>query len=236
MRKVILFAITASFISSVSAQFKPAGGDFCIELQFRPLGNDVIQTTTIDFSVGSEKVPPVYGISPRFFVLDKLELKADLLFGTASTKNNPTQDIGNGNVTETTKANLLGFGLNLGVNYHFSGTERISPYVGANLGFILGNASQKITNAGFVVNNSEKAKGGYFGFGFNIGTGFNWYIVDGLYIGAEVGLGLMFAKPTKVVTETKIGDITTPTTVKPTSSAFGVSFAATPALRLGWKF
>jgi len=235
MKRVILFAATALLIGSAQAQFKPAGGDFCIELQFRPLGNDIIEGTSFEFDLGSTTIP-MFGISPRFFVLDNLELKADLLFGTISAKDSPTQDIGNGNVTQTTKTNFVGFGLNLGVNYHFSGTERISPYVGVDLGFYTGSVSQKITNAGFVTGDSGKGKSGLFGLGFNVLTGFNWYIVDGLYLGAEIGLGLAFAKEGKTVNETKIGGTTTSTTVDPTSSGIVVGFAANPALRLGWKF
>jgi len=231
MRKVILIAVGTLLMCSAQAQFKPAAGTFGVELQFRPLGNVVIETSSLNLGIRN-----VFGISPRLFVTDKIELKADLLLGTANTKDEDTLNRGQGLVTQTTKTSAFGFGLNLGINYHFKGTERISPYVGASLGFGIGKASTKITNLMFVTDDYSKAKAGAFQFGFDVVTGFNWYIVNGLYLGAEVGLGLAFAKPMKSVNETKVGPTVTTTTVTPTNSAIEFGFAANPAIRLGWRF
>ena len=240
MKKVILIVAGVLFLVSAQAQFKPEKGTFGVELQFRPFGNNVIQTSSTDFELpnptGGNTRIPVFGISPRFFVSDKMELRVDLSFGSGVEKNENTQDVGNGNVTETTKTSLTGFGLDLGANYHFNGTERVSPYVGAVLGIGIGKISQKVKNAGNVTGDTEKGKAGLFQLDFGVVTGFNWYFVNGLYLGAEVGLGLVFEKPGKIVSETTTGGITNTTTIEPTSSNFGVGFEASPAIRLGWKF
>ena len=232
MRKVILLAVVALIAGSAQAQFKPEAGAFCMELQFRPLGFNPIQTpSTLDFGV------PMEGISAKYFVTDKVELRLDFGFGFNSDKDVNRAPTGQTTlVDETTKDSQSEFGFNVGVNYHFNGTERISPYVGALIGCALGSWNTNISNLGHISGDKFLLKGGWFGFQFSVATGFNWYIVNGLYLGAEVGLGLGFDKPTKTKTSTTQGGTSVDVTVEPTSSAFGVNFLANPAIRLGWKF
>jgi len=235
MRRIILFAVAALFINYAQAQFKPVGKDFCIELQFFPFGNPVIMATGDNYDVGGTNVP-VFGISPRFFLTEKMELKVDLQFSAFSTKNKVPVPAGGNGVEEVTVNSMGGFGLNFGLNYHFKGTERISPYVGAMFGFGIANTHTKVTGLNHVQGDSRNDKAGTFGLGFDLVTGFNWYIVKGLYIGAEVDLGVGFAKPLKTSTSTTVGGVTNANTVNPTSSRVAFAFTAGPALRLGWKF
>jgi hypothetical protein len=164
-----------------------------------------------------------------------LELRADLLFGFNSVKNK-AKDTLIGTETQITKNASTLFGLNLGANYHFKGTERISPYLGALIGIGVLNASTKITNLGYVSDNYSSAKRGGLYMDFTAVTGFNWYIVSGLYVGAEIGLGIEFAKELKSTMKSKVAGTETTITVDPTGSVFGVNFYANPAIRLGWKF
>jgi len=230
MKKVILIVAGALFISSAQAQFKPEGGSFCMEVQFRPLGN-VIQSNPI----GSENLG-TGGISAKYFLTEKLELRGDLAFGFWSDKDKTPVPTGVTGTEIIMKNSASSFGLNLGLNYHFGGTERISPYVGALVGFGLFNAKSKVDNLLFVSGDYTSWKSGGIGMQFAVATGFNWYIVNGLYIGAEVGLGLGFAKDLKQETKTSVGSVTNTTTIDPTASAFELNFFAVPALRLGWKF
>jgi len=230
MKKVILFAAAALVIGSAQAQFKPEGGSFCMEVQFRPLGN-VIQSNPI----GSENFG-VAGISAKYFLTGKLELRGDLLFSFYSDKDKFPVPAGTTGVEGTIKNSFSAFGLNLGLNYHFNGTERISPYVGALIGFGVSSDKTRADNLGWVSGDYSLQKGGFFGMQLAVATGFNWYIVSGLYIGAEVGLGLGFGKELKDETKTSVGGVTNTTTVNPTASEFGINFFATPAIRLGWKF
>ena len=166
-------------------EFKPKKGSFCIEVQFRPLGDIVIQSNPIGLASA--------GISAKCFVAKKSELRIDLLFGFSSNKG----------TSATT------FGLNFGLNRHFNGTERISPYIGFLLGFGVRNMKS---------DDQDSMKD--LGMQIIVPTGFNWYVVNGLYIGAEIGLGLGFNKDLK----------------EKTKASFGINFFATPAIRLGWKF
>jgi len=215
--------------STVQEQFKPKKGSFCVEVQFRPLGDIVIQSNPI--GLGSA------GISAKCFVGKKSELRVDLLFGLSSNKDKKPIPEGKEGKEEITKNSTTAFGLNLGLNYHFNGTERISPYIGFLLGFGMGNEKVKTNNLNFVSGDySSYHKERFLGMQIIAATGFNWYIVKGLYIGAEVGIGLGFEKDLKKVTKKSIGGETTTTTENPTDSDFGFNFFATPAIRLGWKF
>jgi hypothetical protein len=105
------------------------------------------------------------------------------------------------------------------------------------LGFGVDNQNVKTNSSGTASGDYTLDKTGTFGMNFIVPTGFNWYIVKGLYIGAEVGLGLGFEKDLKKVTKKSIGGEITTDKKKPDSPAnFGIIFFATPAIRLGWKF
>jgi len=230
MRKVILIAAGALLMCSAQAQFKPEGGSFCMEVQFRPLGQ-VIQSEPI----GSDALG-IGGVSVKYFFTPKLELRGDLVFGFWSDKDkNPVPSGGIG-VESVSKNSSSAFGLNLGLNYHFNGTERISPYVGALVGFGLFNEKTKTDNLFHVDGDYQSWKTGGIGAQVVVATGFNWYIVNGLYIGAEVGLGFQFTKELKSETKSSIGGVSNTTTIDPTASACQINFLAVPALRLGWKF
>jgi outer membrane protein W len=235
MRRIFLVAAAAVLLMvSAQAQFKPTGGSFGMEVQFRPLGINLIENTSTSPFLVANGIN-LYGISARFFCIDQLELRTDLYFGFNSAKEKTKNALLGPEEQVRTNSTTL-FGLNLGANYHFKGTERISPYVGGIIGFGIGNGVEKYTNHGYVADNSSKQKGGAMLVDFAAVTGFNWYIVNGLYLGAEMGLGLEFAKDLKGKTETKIGGTTTTTSIDPVNSTFGLGFFANPTIRLGWKF
>ncbi|MDR0604092.1 MAG: hypothetical protein LBG80_07305 [Bacteroidales bacterium] len=232
MRRIFLLTATTLLIGFAQAQFKPTGGSFGMEVQFRPLGANLIENKNISPSLNSLNL---YGISARYFCIDQLELRTDLYFGLSSSKNK-TKDPSGGKEEQVYTQSATLFGLNLGVNYHFKGTERISPYVGAVVGFGIGNEMEKYTNWNYVADNSSKRKQGNVFVNFAGVTGFNWYIVNGLYLGAEIGLGLEFIRDLKTKSETVVSGTKTTVTVDPTSSSFQFGFFANPAIRLGWKF
>jgi hypothetical protein len=212
-------------------QFKPKKGSFCLEVQFKPLGDIVIQSNPNSIGLGSA------GITAKCFASKKSELRIDLLFGHSKDKEKtpvpPDNSEGKEKITTNTST---AFGLNLGFNRHFNGTERISPYIGFLLGFSMSDSTIKIDNYNFTADDYSKTITRTWGLNVIAASGFNWYIVNGLYLGAEVGLGLSFNTPLKEVIEETIDGVRTTTTTNPTTSTVGINFFAAPAIRLGWKF
>jgi hypothetical protein len=116
-------------------------------------------------------------------------------------------------------------GASLGVEHHFKGAERLSTYWGyeANLGFVSSNGTETegVDEFGdpFTMPAEKTTK---FGFGANAFTGFDYYIMPKIYLGAEVSYGL-------AVTNTKPdgGDGVTKIQLAP---------SITPSFRIGWQF
>jgi len=229
MRKVVLVAMATLLVSSVQAQFKPVAGSCGLEVQFRPFARNTFQAVAFENDIRT-----IYGVSPWFFVTDRVELRADFGFGFDSEKDKQKDPEGNNDMLYKWSSNA--FGLRVGAYYHFKGTERISPYLGANVGFGMAGSTNKITNWNFASGDSRTSKGGMLGLNVALATGFNWYIVNGLYLGADIGLGFVFAKPQKMKITTVISGEKTTNEVEPTESFSGLDFIANPAIRLGWKF
>jgi hypothetical protein len=141
-----------------------------------------------------------------------------------------------GEVKQVETINGTAFGLGLGANYHLNGTKRISPFVGAGLGFGIENGSTTVTGEGYNPNSSSKISGGIFYFDFGVVTGFDFYVVKGLYLGAGVGLLFQFEKPGKTTVKTTTGGGSTTETTNSSGANIAFGFAAQPAIRLGWKF
>ena len=75
------------------------------------------------------------------------------------------------------------FDLGLGIEKHFRGTRRLSPYVGADLNLSLLNAD---TNGGGIHMGQRDGHA----VGLNLLLGADCYVLPKIYVGAEAGLGL----------------------------------------------
>jgi hypothetical protein len=242
MKKIyslILCAVIGVGFANAQSNYKPQAKSFAVELQFMPFG-------LADVSIMTVNNGNAFGISPRYYINERLELRADILFGmNGRNRNDSIYDYGDeyGSVgINKIRESATSFGVNLGVNYHFKGTERISPYIGGfvGAGFSKDLYKQTVTyfeNADF--DGYEKMSRGEWYFNVCAVTGFNWYITDGLYIGAELGLGFGLLRDMNTVRIAASSPDAEPTfeeTIKPTSFDYAVSFIANPAIRLGWRF
>ena len=81
---------------------------------------------------------PTYGIGYRYFLNNNLALRATLGF---AMNNNDTKGT-NGNSDATTDATA--FGIGAGVEWHMAPVAAVSPYAGAELGFLTGFDSPQV--------------------------------------------------------------------------------------------
>jgi opacity protein-like surface antigen len=92
------------------------------------------------------------------------------------------------------------FSIRPGYEMHFQGTDRLSPYVGAELAYSM--SSSEMTREFHNSNNADDqskpenwqtwdmtVKNGSSSFGLNALAGVDFYFVDNFYLGAEVSLG-----------------------------------------------
>ena len=176
-------AYASSTAQDASSDFKPAQGANNLELNFIPLNGKPIQLTYIRYRrfIG-EKTALRLGIGISYS-----STKADSIFASNLTANT--------NVKSTYKMTKMGWEIKPGFEHHFSGTNRLSPYLGAELD-IAGQSSKEVTPIGtdsadqfFIRTEKNKNKGGFFRVGANIVAGFDCYVTKHLYLGTELGFG-----------------------------------------------
>jgi hypothetical protein len=187
---------------------KPTTGTYIMEATMTPdvTGGGIFSLPTLNSDLG------MLGIKVRKFSSDTKALR----MGANLTIMNSGED----NVdTEFT------VGASIGVEHHMKGAERLSTYWGyeANIGFVSSNGTETegVDDFGdpFTMPGEKTTK---FGFGANAFTGFDYYIMPKIYLGAEVSYGL-------AVTNKKEDGMDGVTSIE-------LSPSITPTFRLGWQF
>lgn len=229
MKKVILsIAIAFAAVVSADAQ-KQTGGEKNLEVQFAPLGGNPVS---------------ISGIRLRLFNSESSAIRIGFNIGGTSSKE-ITQEVDNDAdlLDLTTTDKTFNFAIRPGYEKHFAGTDRLSPYVGAEL--LIGIArettiteTQYTDNSGDPQMQTETSKSGSTTFGINAVAGTDFYFADNIYLGAEIGFG--FSRTGDGDNETTyenpaegVEDVTS-TVGNQTNSGWGPNFQGT--LRLGWLF
>lgn len=231
MKKIIFTLIIVCAVTLYSqAQFKPEAGSITTELQFNPFNN------------GGNAAFEDMGLRGRYFLSEQLAVRLNLDFGMASGKN-VSKDLNNNDVTAKTKASM--FGIAPGIEYHLGSFERISPYVGAEIAF--NTSGGKYTEEGkdysieaknlmYDENTGSVSREFSTSFGLNLVLGVDVYIVEGLYMGAELGLGFGVEKLKPGELSVSQGSVSNVTKFEDKISGTGVAFNCVPQIRLGWRF
>jgi len=246
MKKILLVMLTvvsASFMT-VSAQesFKPKAGSFSLEVGFSPLGL-LEQDQQSSFYLPQGNLVGIYSISNSWGV------RLGLGFASQSIKFDNGED-GDDNVNITRSRNQSVFSLAPGVTYSFKGTNKLSPYVGAEVMFATTSTKNNYRRVGGLGNDYEETETNvnnfdlvddFYGvpfnsFGANLITGFNYYFAKNLYAGVEVGLGIQSMKTKKWKTEAINNDIEETEEGKAKTTGSGALLYANPQIRLGWAF
>lgn len=221
MKKLFLAIIVLAIAISSNAQFKPSQGDFSAEVNFRPLSANPIQ---IDYLKG------------RMFLNSNMAIRLGFEFNSYS---NTTKTDFSG-ITEETKSSYFVFGLRPGIEFHMKGTDRLSPYYGADLIFSTKSSSKEITNTGGTSGKTVKYEGAwdntgtqaaYTMIGLNLVFGTDYYVTKNLYMGAELGFGFISTSYKDISYPSGTTTITIPGA---SESNLGVNFNS--AIRLGWAF
>ncbi len=228
MKKITLLSF-AIFMSMCSfAQVKAEAGAVATEIG--------VQLASPMVKVNSLKV--------RYFLSEQLVVRADLGFGldVQKVKVDDPDTKTEGSSTET----VSNFSVMVGGEYHLGAGDRLSPYVGAQLGYAsegyksIGEMDIAGATSSFEYKNVSAGgtPKGYSSFGVGVFTGFDFYIYKGLYTGAEFGVQYMIGKAKDWESTIKTG--TTETTDKSDEtikeSVSSLSFSAVPTIKIGWCF
>lgn len=230
MKKVLFAAIAlvaAATPAMAEEDFAPAAGDLSIELQFNPF-SDNFETFKMERLQGT------------YMVSDKDGFRFGLGLGVHSSKNTENEEY-----DDYSSSKYGNFTINLGYERHFFNYKRVDLYAGAELVYThrwAGSKAEDYDSDNNWVSTKETinydGNGNNAGndFGFNLFTGINFSVYKGLYVGAELGLGLDFQSDSwgKTKTIDKNEEVESKGSNK--STGFDLAFKATPALRLGWTF
>lgn len=209
---------------TASAQYKPEVNTWSVEMNYSPGGAD---NGRFDLQK--------YGARVRYHMSDNLAVRINVGFGTNRDITTTYFKDLNNKEQETDSKNFVNkFSFMPGIEYHFDKFERVSPFIGGELGFIAGSTGTKVDNSQNDAYTREKTP--FFGFGINFVTGFDVYLCRGLYLGAELGLGYEYNKIGRTNTEISDGDVVEDEDGNTSRSSHDFGFIVNPALRIGWNF
>ncbi|MCF8369742.1 MAG: hypothetical protein K9G76_11935 [Bacteroidales bacterium] len=220
---VILAALLFFVCFANTQDFKPVAGDLGVELNFTPLS-----ATPIGINY----------LKARYYLANDLVVRIGLDIRMHSEKGEPMNEI-DPLVTDEEKASYTQFGIFPGIEKHFGNWERFSPYVGAEVGFTTkGAKSEYIDNN---VNQTMEVNGawdqfgtqrGFTSIGINALCGADFYFTKKIYLGAEIGFGVLSTSMKEVeITAAGASD-----TIINKESRMDLGFNFNPAIRLGFCF
>jgi hypothetical protein len=235
MRKISIMLVMAliggKFAVAQDAQVSqvPSAGSFATEVSLNPFTGTPLRL--------------INGVRGRYFLSDKLAVRADLNLSYASSTAHTFTSAGITPVVEQIEKNsFFSFDITPGAEYHFATYNRVSLYAGASIVIGFDKASSNTTNAGLVSGVNTEVKGASrvdninrrsgFNFGLQAFTGIDVYVYKNLYMGAELGYQYSMFKPSEV--ERTVGNTTV--TEKDYELTSNLGFYILPAFRLGWKF
>ena len=210
MKKIILtvagvFALTfanAQTKTDAGTFTKPTAGSLQFELSFSP---NISGASSTLFSLPNFYGSETTGVRARKFVTDTQAIRYT---GNVSVSNSGEEGAG----TAFTVA------LGVGIENHMKGAERLSTYWGyeGNVGFQSAAATVDPLTGDLIPEETT------FGVSAQVFTGFDYYIMPNIYLGAEINYGLAVLN-----TKPDGGDSTTSIKIQP---------SVLPSLRLGWRF
>jgi hypothetical protein len=194
MKKAVLFiALVATTAVGAQAQ-KFQGGEKNLEVEFNPFGGSPIgmpngfrfrmfnsesSAIRVGFNIGGTNLNEVYEQQTTAQGSDGKDVILPELYQTTQSFN---------------------FAIRPGYEMHFQGTDRLSPYVGAEVMYAM--SSSTLTREFHNANNADDqtkeeewttwdmtVKNGSSTFGLNALAGVDYYFADNFYLGAEINLG-----------------------------------------------
>ena len=175
MKKLsFLFFLTVISFSSFSQ--KQDEGDIPIEFEFSPLGANPLKISSI---------------RSRYFLKENLAFRMGLFVG-GSRKPSFTE-VNDIELVNSSKS--FNFNLRPGIEKHFKGTDRLSPYYGGELSFTYKKditAAQSIWSSNTEEIKTQKNISSNSILGLNIFSGADFYITDKIFLGVELGFGFQY--------------------------------------------
>lgn len=170
--KKIIFLSAIMTVANLFGQ-KQEQGNVTLELEFAPIGSSPLKISSL---------------RSRYFISDLSALRLSLFIGGSYT---PTDEETAGLSTLTDKDRVINFVFRPGYEYHFEGTNKLSPYLGGELYYK--NESTKNIDQDYNSNDGVQSlttRSSNNTVGLNMLAGGDYYFTDKIYLGAELGFGI----------------------------------------------
>ncbi len=233
------YAQTSNNTSTDEGDLKPKAKKISTELNVNPFNGQLNLNNSLN------QIKLRYFVKPDFAVRLGFNVnKRDSLYKTNNAYGT-TSNFYNDDRKSTT------FAFNAGLEKHFAGTRRLSPYVGVDVTYSKRSASEKIENNGSTVNVTngwtystyvgntivnQPQQIAYSRFGVNLVSGFDFYMARHFFFGYEFNLGVSKTDwKTVQITQTGQGSSSVPTSTGKNSTVnFGTSLQN--GIRIGYTF
>jgi hypothetical protein len=211
--------------ANISYSQKQTAGAQTVEMEFSPLGSEPLKISSLRY---------------RYFQTENMAFRMSLFLGGKS--NTIIGDtIGGGAQTKSTSSNL-DFSIRPGVEKHFTGTAKLSPYYGGELFFGMKKTKDNAESNWLADDQkieTKTTKSSTSSIGINLLMGTDFYATENLFLGAEIGFGLLHdgLGKTKISFENaEDTNVSKPSETKGNSKQtnWGPNYQGT--IRLGWRF
>jgi len=250
MKKTILivaslFATLGSFAQTTkvdsSNNLKPNAKSFTTELNINPLKGQVNLNNSLN------------QIKFRYFTSPTVALRLGFNISRVDSVNNVNNPYGVNSFFNNDEKTSTTIGVNLGIEKHFLGTKRLSPYIGADLSITNKSAGETasnnqstttVTNGWYYVyyNSGTNTtitgtqQNAYTRYGLNLFTGFDFYIAKHFFFGYEFNYSISKTnwKEVSIIATPSTGTNTSNYSTKNSNLTFGPSLIN--GIRLGYSF
>jgi hypothetical protein len=221
MKKVLLIGFALVFAVATQAQEvrKQTGGEKNLEFLFSPLGGNPVS---------------ISGIKYRKFTSATEALRATVFLGFNSSTDKFLAENEDQTELKDTESNW-DVSVAVGKEWHFAGTDNLSPYVGAEVlvGYGQDRTKMEMLDADEDIQDVTTTQGMFMA-GLNALAGCDVYVADNFYFGGELGFGLLFTSEGNEKTESSVEGSDTIET--PGGSSFGIGPNVVGQIRAGFLF
>jgi len=227
-KKVLMTVVLAGATSLVMAQKPTEGNPSSLEVQLNLAGeNNTVIAPSLKY---------------RYFLSSNLAIRFGLAYNSSKATNNFAENGDGTGGTGTQEVSSTSYSVAPGIEYHFAGTDRLSPYLG--LAISIGGGKEKEswdnyadfgTGGGYAEGVSADVEAPVSSFGVALLAGADYYVAENFFLGAEFGWATnSVTQKEGEATVTIDGDTSTSTTREQKSSAAG--FGSVGGVRIGWRF
>lgn len=181
-----------------------------------------------------------FGLNGRYFIKSDLALVVGIGMENFGVTENFFENSDGTGATGTFETKTSGNSISLGIQKHFAGTDRLSPFIGLGVGFGGLKATEEGTNSdgsGYVASYTENMEQKGSMTNVSLSFGVDYWFTDGMYIGLTYNPLAWTSMNFKESTTTVVSGGTTVKSVEGGTKISALSMTGSvPFFRVGWRF